>query len=89
MLMVCAGGYISIMGVSGYGATPLLVVTGVAMMAYAVILLIMESGFFGKAVVRAKPAHPCLQMNHAGCQDSPDCICGCHRERIEIKVGSY
>lgn len=89
MLMVCAGGYISIMGVSPYGGTPLLVVTGTAMMAYAFILLVRNNELLGPALKRTQPAHPCRQMNHAGCQDSPDCICGCHRERIEIKVGSY
>lgn len=84
MFMVVAGGYITIMGLSPVSGTPLLAVTGFAMLVYAGIMLTAGN----ETSTKQRPAHPCREMNHAGCQDSPDCVCGCHRERIEVSVGS-
>jgi hypothetical protein len=87
-LMACAGGYITIMGLTGYAATPLLVIAGVLLMLYSMTIMFSGYDLSGRGLTKPAPAHPCQEMNHAGCQDNPECICACHRERIEISVGS-
>jgi len=86
--MVLGGGYITILGFSPYSANPLLVITGLTMITYGIVKFCIGAEFTDKKP-KVLPAHPCRQSNHAGCQDSPDCVCGCHRERIEIKVRAY
>lgn len=88
VLTFCAGGYIALMGVSGYGATPLLVLAGIFMLGYSTVKMFSGHGITESGTTKRLAAYPCREMNHAGCQDNPDCACGCHRERIEISVGS-
>lgn len=89
LLWVCAGGFITIMGNSQYGATPLLTVAGLSMLSYGMYRFLVGMNLSDKAesvMAAIRPALPCRNLNHSGCQDDPSCVCGCHRERIEIKV---
>lgn len=90
-LISALGVLIAIMGVSPVSGTPLLFVTGAGLLAYGTRMMIRIPSAYATPVISrsAASAHPCRAQNHAGCQDSPDCGCGCHRERIEVRINAF
>ena len=89
-LFTLVGAYITLLGyILPYAATPLLTVTGVGMLVYAMTLFMGGPDWSGAPTKPAAPAGACMDANHAGCQDDPECVCGCHRERIEVMIRSF
>lgn len=89
-LLAVAGAYIVLMGyMLPYAATPLLSVSGTALMLYAMYLFMRGNDLSGTGQAPTFPAEACLHANHAGCQDDPECVCGCHRERIEVMIPTF
>lgn len=87
-LISLVGTYIFLMGyILPYAASPLLTITGVGLLIYAGLLFFREPDEKSTASSTV-PAGACLDANHAGCQDDPECVCGCHRERIEVMIPS-
>jgi hypothetical protein len=84
LTLAVAGFMIAVWGIA-FG--PLIVVTGILMSLYGTLSL--HRILFGNPHLRAlgvRVADTCLRANHAGCQDDPGCTCGCHAERIDLKV---
>ena len=89
MLITLAGSFTLLISYLPYAASPLLTVTGVALLCYATYIFLRGNDLSGTGKTPTYAAVPCQDANHAGCQDDPECVCGCHRERIEIMIRSY
>lgn len=84
LTLAIAGLVVAVWGIS-FG--PLIVVTGILMFIYGGLSL--HQIIFGSTHYRAlmeRVADTCQRADHAGCQDDPGCTCGCHAERIDLKV---
>lgn len=70
---------------------PLVLVTGVLMAIYGTLNYhrlhcVEQARNDPRFALRRNVAEVCQSANHAGCLDDPDCGCGCHAERIAIRV---
>lgn len=76
-----AGVLITLMGLAPLSGTPLLVIAGFTAIGYAVWAVTARVAPSAGGVTGS-----CHGADHAGCLDSPDCACGCHRERVELRM---
>lgn len=80
------GVVLTLFGCAPVTGSPLYAIVGIGGIVAGSLMFVCPRDAPGTAASRL--ADPCQWGNHAGCLDSPDCICGCHRERVELRLPS-
>lgn len=92
LLCVCMG--LSAILITGFGGGTITLILGIALLTRGVYLYCQKFVGTEETVVTDTPpvvdkgsiTTVCQHSNHAGCQDDPECPCGCHRERIAVEI---